>query len=169
MTDLHTILVILVLIISHRLSISIREISEVVISDHLSILPCLVNAVSSPSQQRENLPLLLWAHNLKNSIAPFCCKSAKLRADPWVNDSTCTLRQHCCLSNIISSNSHRPRILFNTINSVVNPCTSVMADASVRTCENFLYFFTGKVSTIRQVSSSNLNVDLPTALAHSSV
>lgn len=44
-------------------SISIRKISEAVISDHLPVLPCLVNAVSSPSQQLENSLLLLWAHN----------------------------------------------------------------------------------------------------------
>lgn len=55
------------------------------------------------------------------------------------------------------------------INSVVNPCTSVLADASVRTYENFLYFFNDKVATIRQLASSNLNVDLPVAPAHTAV
>lgn len=73
------------------------------------------------------------------------------------------------LSNIVSSNSHHPRILFNTTDSVVNPCTSFVAGAAVRICENFLYFLTDKVATIRQPAPSNLNVDLPVAPAHFAV
>lgn len=45
-----------------------------------------------------------------------------------------------------------------------------MTDASVRTCENFLYFFTDEVAAIRQLAIfSNLNVDLLVAAAHSAV
>lgn len=34
------------------------------------------------------------------------------------------------LSNIISSSSHCPKVLFYTINAVVNPCTSAVTDVS---------------------------------------
>ncbi len=73
------------------------------------------------------------------------------------------------LSNIITRNSHQPRVLFNTINTVLNPCSTVLADASISTCESFLHFFVDKVTTVRQLARSTSNADLSTAPACSAV
>ncbi|XP_039866220.1 uncharacterized protein LOC120720561 [Simochromis diagramma] len=39
------------------------------------------------------------------------------------------------LSSIIMTNSHNPRALFNTFNSVINPCTTTYRDASPALCD----------------------------------
>ena len=53
-------------------------------------------------------------------------------------------------SNLISNNSHNPRILFKTINSVIHPAPSTNMDSSVSKCSEFLTFFINKVNNIRQ-------------------
>uniref|UniRef100_A0A671US34 Reverse transcriptase domain-containing protein n=1 Tax=Sparus aurata TaxID=8175 RepID=A0A671US34_SPAAU len=77
------------------------------------------------------------------------------------------------LSNIISSSSHCPKVLFDTINAVVNPCTSAVTDVSIATCENFLHHFVDKVDSVRKDTSksviTNTNKDLLAAPAHSAV
>lgn len=45
------------------------------------------------------------------------------------------------LSSVIASSCHEPRVLFNSINSVVNPCTSDPTEVSTSTCEKFLLFY----------------------------
>ena len=54
------------------------------------------------------------------------------------------------LSSIIANSSNRPRVLFQTIDSVINPRPSVLPDASTATCEEFVTFFTDKVASVRQ-------------------
>uniref|UniRef100_A0A8C1UC21 Reverse transcriptase domain-containing protein n=1 Tax=Cyprinus carpio TaxID=7962 RepID=A0A8C1UC21_CYPCA len=138
-------------------------------------------------------------------IAPYKQRSPKLRADPWINDATRTLRQRCrqaerrwkkdklhvsleilrgCLfdyqravkeakskylSNIIINSGHCPRVMFNTINSVVNPHICSLTDASVSTCENFLHFFINKVESVRQLTTNSSVTDSVVAAAHSAV
>ena len=127
--------------------------------------------------------------------------------DPWLNDTTRAIRQHCrpaehrltkdklhvslemlrdCLtdyqravreansqylSNIISSSSHCPKVLFDTINAVVNPCTSAVTDVSIATRENFLLYFVDKVDSVRTDINVILstNKDLPVVPTHSAV
>ncbi len=45
------------------------------------------------------------------------------------------------LSNMIYSKSHKPRVLFSTINAVLNTPQSTCLQSSASTCENFLIFF----------------------------
>ena len=77
------------------------------------------------------------------------------------------------LSNIISSSSHCPKVLFDTINAVVNPCTSAVTDVSIATCENFPHHFVDKADSVREDTSKsvimNTNKDLLVAPAHSAV
>lgn len=47
-------------------------------------------------------------------------------------------------SKVISDNANRPKVLFNTIDSILNPPRNVMRDATQETCEEFLLFFTQK-------------------------
>lgn len=48
------------------------------------------------------------------------------------------------MSAIIPANSHNPRMLFKTFNSVVNPRPVVLRVASPALCEHFLKHFTEK-------------------------
>lgn len=64
------------------------------------------------------------------------------------------------LSDIISNNGHCPRVLFSTIDSVVNPQNSYLTDQSVLTCEDFLNFFNDKVMSVRQLASCNVSADM---------
>ena len=75
------------------------------------------------------------------------------------------------LSNIISSSSHCPKVLFDTINTVVNPCTSAVTDVSIATCENFLLYFIDKVDAVRTATNVLLstNRDLPVVPTYSAV
>lgn len=48
------------------------------------------------------------------------------------------------MSAIITANSHNPRMLFKTFNSVVNPRPHVLRVTSPALCEHFLVHFTEK-------------------------
>lgn len=58
-------------------------------------------------------------------------------------------KQEKNISNIFSQNSCRPIVLFNTINSVLNPNICVGPNASFKSCEDFKYFFVNKIDCIR--------------------
>lgn len=73
------------------------------------------------------------------------------------------------LSDIILNNGHCPRVLFSTINSVVNSQNSYRTDASVSTCEDFLNFFIDKVMSVRQLTSCSVSTDLSVNITHSAV
>ena len=70
------------------------------------------------------------------------------------------------LSSIIASSSHHPRLLFSTIDSVVNPRSTVLSDVSTATCEEFVSFFSDKVTSVRQ-NICNLNLSLVDVCASS--
>ncbi len=52
-------------------------------------------------------------------------------------------------SDIISKYSHTPKILFSTINSIINPRTYNEAEPSADICERFLSFFVEKIDGFR--------------------
>jgi len=54
---------------------------------------------------------------------------------------------------VISKNCHRPKILFHTINSVVNPSSDVLPKPSLTICNNFLHFFVDKIANIDPISN----------------
>ncbi|GAA6092445.1 RNA-directed DNA polymerase from mobile element jockey-like, partial [Tachysurus ichikawai] len=54
------------------------------------------------------------------------------------------------LSALINNNSHRPGILFSTINSVINPVSVALNDVSVNICNAFKQHFLDKVLSVRQ-------------------
>ena len=56
-------------------------------------------------------------------------------------------REH--LSIIIESNSHNPRVLFKTIESVIGSPQPACTEESPEMCNNFLHFFIDKVATAR--------------------
>ncbi|TKS65252.1 RNA-directed DNA polymerase from mobile element jockey [Collichthys lucidus] len=60
-------------------------------------------------------------------------------------------RQH--LSNLVQSNHHNLRVLFKTIEAVLNP-PQVCIEASSEMCNSFLQFFIDKVSTARALVST---------------
>lgn len=57
-------------------------------------------------------------------------------------------------SKIISSNSHNPRVLFNSIGLVLNAPQSDCLDASVKLCNDFMGLFIDKVSTMQDLISA---------------
>ncbi len=67
-------------------------------------------------------------------------------------------------SDIISKYSHTPKILFSTINSIINPHTSNEAESSADICERFLRFFVEKIDGFRSSlipSYSNTLLECP--------
>ncbi|GAA6093891.1 RNA-directed DNA polymerase from mobile element jockey-like, partial [Tachysurus ichikawai] len=54
------------------------------------------------------------------------------------------------LSALINNNSHRPGILFSTINSVINTLSVTLNDVSVNRCNTFKQHFLDKVLSVRQ-------------------
>jgi len=53
------------------------------------------------------------------------------------------------LSNLVSSNSHKPQLLFKMLNSLLNPCDCADVEASTELCDKFLLFFHEKVCAVR--------------------
>lgn len=52
-------------------------------------------------------------------------------------------------SDLIEKNCHSPRVLFNTINAVVNPFVGLYPTSSLAMCDTFLTFFVDKIRDIR--------------------
>ncbi len=59
-------------------------------------------------------------------------------------------------SDIISSHFNKPRIIFKTIDSILNVTQSTCLEASSEVCEKFLAYFVGKVENIRVHISPSL-------------
>lgn len=53
------------------------------------------------------------------------------------------------MSNLASSNSHKPQVLFNVLYNLTNPQENVGIVPSSDMCEQFLQFFINKISVIR--------------------
>jgi len=70
-------------------------------------------------------------------------------------------------SDIISRNCHRPRILFSTINSVINSSVDFHFDEPAIACESFLRFFKNKISVIRQFIPADYDPSVPLACSSS--
>uniref|UniRef100_A0A669B2I4 Reverse transcriptase domain-containing protein n=1 Tax=Oreochromis niloticus TaxID=8128 RepID=A0A669B2I4_ORENI len=58
------------------------------------------------------------------------------------------------------TNSHNPRALFNTFNSVINPCTVIFRDASPALCDKFLKYFSDKIAALRASHPSHFSLVL---------
>lgn len=52
-------------------------------------------------------------------------------------------------SRLISDNAKRPKVLFDTIDSILNPTTNILSEASIELCEDSLNHFTQKIDDIR--------------------
>ena len=61
-------------------------------------------------------------------------------------------REH--LANLIESNRHNPRVLFTTIDTVLNAPQPVCTETSPDMCNRFLNFFIDKVATARALISA---------------
>lgn len=64
-------------------------------------------------------------------------------------------------SDLINTHSHRPRILFSTINSIINPGCQFHVEPSTERCECFLQIFSEKVLAIHSsftLQSSDLSL-----------
>ncbi|XP_005749552.1 RNA-directed DNA polymerase from mobile element jockey-like, partial [Pundamilia nyererei] len=53
------------------------------------------------------------------------------------------------ISNLVSSNVHKPQTLFRVLNSIVDPPTSSCLTPSATLCNDFLYFFVNKISSLQ--------------------
>ncbi|KAI2648194.1 RNA-directed DNA polymerase from mobile element jockey [Labeo rohita] len=75
---------------------------------------------------------------------PLQFKKSKPKTVPWLNDATLVRwAKSMYLSELIVKNVHRPRMLFSTINAVVNPPVSNYLSETVEMCEK-------KIKKIRQ-------------------
>ncbi|KAI2645502.1 putative RNA-directed DNA polymerase from transposon BS [Labeo rohita] len=120
-----------------------------------SVAPYKVMGTKSPSDP--------WLNDTTRALRRWCrqaeCKWKKDRLQvslEMFRDSLSTYQRAVkeakgqYLSNLINSNSHRPGILFSTINSVINPVSVGMDDVSEHTCSAFKQYFLDKVLSVRQ-------------------
>lgn len=56
-------------------------------------------------------------------------------------------------SNLVTMNHHKPQVLFNVFNSLVNPCTLAPVVPSLALCTSFQQFFINKIETLRAAHS----------------
>ena len=81
--------------------------------------------------------------------------SLHILKDRWRHyQNTVKEAQRDYLSNIIASNNQNPRVLFKTIDSVLNNPQPVCLEASPELCNNFLTFFIDKIVTTRSLIST---------------
>lgn len=89
--------------------------------------------------------------------------SFQMLRDCWRHYQTCLKEaKRKYFAEIILSNCNKPRVLFQTIDSVLNVPLTVCFDASYDVCEKFLHFFIDKVTTIRaQIPPSAYDPSIP--------
>lgn len=64
-------------------------------------------------------------------------------------------------SNLIASNKNKPRILFSTVNRIINPPRSAHSELlSTAKCDEFAKFFKDKIANIRMDISTKQTSDL---------
>lgn len=59
-------------------------------------------------------------------------------------------------SDLVLNNVSKPRVLFKTVNSVLNPNPSTSLEMTTETCEKFISFFNDKVAAIRATISPSV-------------
>ncbi len=165
-------------LISHGLSISLTEISETAISDHFPIIiefPVLASTASRSLLHALMIFFHLFILLVSQSWTLLDRQSGDVRRTNYMSleilkgcfsdyQRAVKVAKSKFLSHIITNSGHCPRVMFNTINSVVNQCTCPLIDASVSTCENFLHFI-----NCQKLTSKSSETDLVVAAAHSVV
>ncbi len=61
-------------------------------------------------------------------------------------------------SNLINSNVGRPKVLFSTINKVLNPIATTFPEVSPAVCNDFLEFFITNIQNIRTTITNSGNI-----------
>lgn len=56
------------------------------------------------------------------------------------------------MSNLVQNNCHKPQVLFNVLNRIINPPEHIGIIPSTILCDRFCEFFTDKVSSIRALT-----------------
>lgn len=65
-------------------------------------------------------------------------------------------------SDLINRTAHCPKVLFSTINTVLNPSIAPLLDSTLYTCEDFLNFFVSKIEHIRKdIVPSSIVLEVP--------
>lgn len=103
-----------------------------------------------------------WLNDSTRALRRLCRQAER----KWKKDKlTVSLEVlHACLSDyqravktaktayfsaMVSNNSHKPQVLFNVLNSLLNPRVNSPVVPSPNLCDNFLNFFINKVSSLR--------------------
>lgn len=137
---------------------------------------CTIGA-SPPHLSTEQLTSLFntICSSILNTVAPLKLKKQRPKGLPWRNDTTRALRRECRISerklqisfeilrnkyqvavkaaraknfsDLISNNSHNPKVLFSTINSFISPQYQLRCVPCK--CKEFPNFFINKVEDIR--------------------
>lgn len=55
-----------------------------------------------------------------------------------------------CFSSFVAANIHKLQVVFNVLDSLVNPCDTVFVEPSSSLVRDFLKFFINKVSALKQ-------------------
>lgn len=77
-------------------------------------------------------------------------KSLQILKDSWrFYQRTVRTARAKYFSDIIVSNSNNPRVLFETLNNVLNAPQAACLEASDELCEGFLHFFLSKIESTR--------------------
>jgi len=153
-------------------SLTASHFSECFLSNDVASLISTVNELPGSIDDLVSL-FNTSCSNILDSIAPLKLRHPKPKSQPWLDDTTRSLRQACRraerkwnkdkltvsldifrnslaafqtaakkarakhFSDIINKHSHRPKILFSTINSIINPQVSPEVETSTGICETF--------------------------------
>ncbi|XP_042071436.1 uncharacterized protein LOC121812696 [Haplochromis burtoni] len=78
------------------------------------------------------------------------CVSMEALKTSWkVYQRAVKAAKHSYFSQLIAASSHNPRVLYNTINSVLNPEGYILLHSSAVMCNKFLNYFVEKVASLR--------------------
>jgi len=128
-----------------------------------SLCSNILNEVAPLRLKKPKLRSQPWLNNETRALRKACRKAErrwkrdKLQVSYEMLKDTLSSYQHAAkaartkyFSDLISRTAHCPRVLFGTINTVLNPTTLSLTESTPYTCEDFLNFFVRKIELIRE-------------------
>lgn len=136
--------------------------TEVLTAKFLSTCQIILDTVAPLKVRRPKLKSEPWLNDITRAARRECRKAERkwekdklqvsydILRDSWHKYQKIVKNQKSAyFAGVINDNSHKPRVLFSILSSVLNPPQSNCTEASAETCEAFLNFFVEKILSIR--------------------
>ena len=155
----------------HSLDISTDLSAEDILSLFTSTCTEILDSVAPLKSTRTKSQSTPWLNETTRQLRRACRRAERKWANDRLHVSLHIFREclasyqravkaakSAYISSFVSNNSHKPQVLFNMLNSLINPRKEAPTVPSPALCESFLNFFIDKISALRPTVSSTVHL-----------